>query len=452
MRLTRTALTLGFVCAAALPLFGQSIQVSDETVFAGDPVTSVVTGTLAEPILGFSFGMEHDGALLTPQSVTQGSDVAATNLGMGADYFQVSLSPSGGPGLFVACVFTVGGVLDSLSSGTHELALLNYNTSAGAAAGSSTTLSFSGSLGNPPTSIVFTVGSGVSTFPSTSNGSVTFDVPPPTGTTCTLLDPCTCDNTVSWTNGAAYSAIEVRENGVLTQTLAGTATSTTVNSGGAGLNSNITVRGLVGALSSADDSCIATCPVITPAPIPSGFTCTVVSEDEMTGCVIDVSWTLEGTYTSLELSVDGLSVAMLSGTATSDSITLPVSAMTQQICLSATDECGDPIAMNVCCDIDCNPAPPGVLFRRGDCNDDAMFDIGDPVALLGVLFSGAAPPNCDDACDFNDDEAQDISDAVYGLGALFNGTAPPPPPFPDCGLDPADPGGENLDCAFSNAC
>ena len=449
MRLSRTALALGFVCAAALPLFGQSIQISDETVFSGDPVTLTATGTLVEPILGFSFGLEHDGAVLTAQSATQGSDVAATNSGAGADYFQVELAPAGGTGLFIACVFTVGGVLDSLGVGTHELALVNYNTSAGAAAGSTTSVDLSDALGSPPANIVFTTLSGVSTFPSANNGSVTFDVPPPTGTTCTLTDPCACDHDISWTNGATYTAVEVRVNGVLTQTLGGGATSTTVNTGAPGSSATIAVRGVIGALSSTDDSCTATCPAITPAPIPSGFTCTVTSEDAMTGCTVDVSWTLEGTYTGLELTVDGVTVSVLGGTATGDTITLPVSAASQQICLEGTDECGDPIVMNVCCDVTCNPMT-GVQFSRGDCNDDGMFDIGDPVFLLGVLFSMGGPPNCDDACDFNDDGGQDISDAVYGLGALFNGTASPPAPFPGCGVDPTDTDG--LDCAFSNAC
>ena len=144
-----------------------------------------------------------------------------------------------------------------------------------------------------------------------------------------------------------------------------------------------------------------------------------------------------------------MTVSVLGGTATGDTITLPVSAASQQICLEGTDECGDPIVMNVCCDVTCNPMT-GVQFSRGDCNDDGMFDIGDPVFLLGVLFSMGGPPNCDDACDFNDDGGQDISDAVYGLGALFNGTASPPAPFPGCGVDPTDTDG--LDCAFSNAC
>ena len=52
------------------------------------------------------------------------------------------------------------------------------------------------------------------------------------------------------------------------------------------------------------------------------------------------------------------------------------------------------------------------IFSSIDTNDDGNIDIGDPVALLGVLFSGAAPPST---------------------------------PFPECGQDPT---ADTLDCEF----
>ncbi|MGE3165547.1 MAG: hypothetical protein AB7O52_11620 [Planctomycetota bacterium] len=58
-------------------------------------------------------------------------------------------------------------------------------------------------------------------------------------------------------------------------------------------------------------------------------------------------------------------------------------------------------------------------MSRGDCNGDGSTDIADPVALLGVLFSGAPSPACDDACDHSDDGALDIADPVYLLATLF---------------------------------
>ncbi|MEM7165624.1 MAG: hypothetical protein AAF581_09170 [Planctomycetota bacterium] len=77
-----------------------------------------------------------------------------------------------------------------------------------------------------------------------------------------------------------------------------------------------------------------------------------------------------------------------------------------------------------------------VAFDRGDCNNDGMFDIGDQVFMLSMLFSMGTPAACRDACDNNDDGGVDVGDAVYGLIALFSMGPPPPPPFGSCGIDP----------------
>ena len=63
-----------------------------------------------------------------------------------------------------------------------------------------------------------------------------------------------------------------------------------------------------------------------------------------------------------------------------------------------------------------NPEVPRLL--RGDCNDDSLFNLADPVFGLDVLFSGGRSPTCEDACDGNDDGAFNISDPIYILGAL----------------------------------
>lgn len=95
------------------------------------------------------------------------------------------------------------------------------------------------------------------------------------------------------------------------------------------------------------------------------------------------------------------------------------------------------------------PAPPSTAFRRGDVNADGSFDIGDPIALLGTLFSGDPPSSCADASDVNDDGSTNIADAISALSALFGGGADPAPPFATCGDDPTDDG---LDCADFAPC
>jgi hypothetical protein len=79
-------------------------------------------------------------------------------------------------------------------------------------------------------------------------------------------------------------------------------------------------------------------------------------------------------------------------------------------------------------------------FRRGDVNDDGLFDFSDAVLLLTCAFLGEGCTECPDASDANDDGAVDVSDAVYLITWRFGDTAPPPAPFPDCGDDPTGDG------------
>ena len=83
-----------------------------------------------------------------------------------------------------------------------------------------------------------------------------------------------------------------------------------------------------------------------------------------------------------------------------------------------------------------------MLFTRGDCNIDGVINIADPVLALGILFSGAGPADCADACDVNDDGGNDIGDPIFILSNLFS-SGPNPPPPDDCGADPSPDG---LDC------
>ncbi|MEC9477196.1 MAG: hypothetical protein VX764_09170 [Planctomycetota bacterium] len=85
------------------------------------------------------------------------------------------------------------------------------------------------------------------------------------------------------------------------------------------------------------------------------------------------------------------------------------------------------------------PPPPQPEFIRGDCNNDASFNIADVIFHLNGLFAAGSPPACQNACDFNGDQTIDIGDAIVMLMVLFQGGGPPPPPWPDCGVDPTQP-------------
>ena len=86
----------------------------------------------------------------------------------------------------------------------------------------------------------------------------------------------------------------------------------------------------------------------------------------------------------------------------------------------------------------------GPRFQRGDCNDDASFNIADAIYLLGVLFPGTGGGNsllCASACDANSDATLNIADTIFMLSNLFPGASTPTAlaePL-NCGIDPNPP-------------
>ena len=93
---------------------------------------------------------------------------------------------------------------------------------------------------------------------------------------------------------------------------------------------------------------------------------------------------------------------------------------------------------------------PGILFRRGDANGDAEFNISDVSATLNYLFQGGVSIGCADAADSNDDGAIDISDAITSLQVLFAGGGVIPAPGAEtCGSDPSD---DRLGCETPPNC
>ncbi|MEC9476361.1 MAG: hypothetical protein VX764_04910 [Planctomycetota bacterium] len=416
------------------PTMAQNIfTVGDGSAMAGNNVTISVQIAHDDPVLGFSYGVRHDGAVLTPVSVVQGSALTPLNGGTGADYFFEDLNPANGPGIILACIFTFGGSLDSLPPGSgQEIASMEYSLSPGASAGSSSALTPATDLGSPATNIVFTVG-GASIFPATVAGSVTVEVPAPTGVTVSLTDICDCSHQVSWTNSASYSTVEVRVGGTLVASLPGASTSTTVTLPNTA--TDVCVRGVAGAVSSGDACTSESCPVFIPPAPPSALACSILATDPITGCDFSASWTNDGSYSAINIFVNGVLQGSEAGTSTSWTGTLALSPDSQQVCIEAVDICGNIIGQ-VCCDVTCDAGP---LFVRGDCNaDGGGNNIADVVAALGFLFAGTGLPLCGDSCDMNDDGGFDISDAVFLLSNLFSSGAFPPAPYPNCGVDGTD--------------
>ena len=91
------------------------------------------------------------------------------------------------------------------------------------------------------------------------------------------------------------------------------------------------------------------------------------------------------------------------------------------------------------CQPTCESPEPPPQFRRGEANGDGRVDLADGVRILGSLFGGGQPIECDDAADANDSGTLDITDAVFLFNFLFaGGGAPPAPGVMECGEDATD--------------
>ena len=409
---------------------------TSETVLPGNPVTARVLLDNPAPVRGFSFGLAHDGTLLTLNSITEGAVVAASNGSAGPDFFFTDVTPAGGTGGVVGCVLSFSAPLDDIPIGVgNEIVLFSYTAALAAQPASVSSLDFVGTLGSPPVDIVIDV-AGMTQIPVLNSGQVLILTPPVGNLSCTLTDVCECTFQMTWTNPILYNSIQILQDGVLVQTLPGLATSTVVDIGSF---STVTL-GVVGVRNlqgSAEVQCIADCPVIPPPGEVDQLACSVDSNL----CEATVIWNNTSTYGGVDVSLDGVVVQTLAGTATSTTVTLPGVGLFQ-ICITSFNICGVASAP-VCCSAECLEA-----FLRADTNADGNFNISDAIQELDVLF-GTGVSTCDDAFDANDDDSLNLVDVFFILAALFTQGPLPGLPFPACGFDPTV---GTLSCASYPAC
>jgi len=398
----------------------------------GSSVTVSVQLETPSPAQGFQLGLSHDSTLLTAVLVTEGSGLASSNAGSGADYFHFELTPTGGIGVVVGAIVSLAPPLESIPVGTSEVAQIQYSLAGTASPGTSTGLTFVNTLGSPTVNCVISVG-GISQQPILDHGVLTIETPAPTGVTVTVDDACTCAGTLSWTNGDSYDNIEVTHNGS-TVLLAGTDTSMPVSLSD-GVAASYDVVGIRNGQASAAASGSGTCAQTPDSAGPSDLTCTIDHET----CTVTLSWTNNDPgYQGLSLSVDGALIESMPGTATTTTYILPAELVSYTMEIGGTGGCGETLAPASCASM-CLPE----RFKRGDVNGDTMVDISDAIGTLSYLFQ-AVPSDCLDAVDTNDDGGVDISDAISVLNYIFAGGTEPPAPGPTtCGIDPTD---DALDC------
>ncbi|MEM7263009.1 MAG: LamG domain-containing protein [Planctomycetota bacterium] len=105
-----------------------------------------------------------------------------------------------------------------------------------------------------------------------------------------------------------------------------------------------------------------------------------------------------------------------------------------QVRVDDNPDCDDEAA-DVLCAQTLQIGPPPGRQVPGDCNQDGILDISDPVCVLGSLFLGVGELPCGNgdprdpvvvgALSVNGDEVVDLSDAVYVLSYLFAGGPEP---------------------------
>lgn len=162
------------------PPVGLTLNAGDANGFAGNTVPLAITlDNPGDATEGFSFGLTWDLAVADLAGGAQGSDLAATNGGMGADFF-IGTNAGGGSG-FVGCVISLSPPFDELAAGSGlELAVLDITIDAGSVAGDMTSIDFSDAVGTPPVAVVVTVG-GASLVPAQNSGTIMSDGPDPMG-------------------------------------------------------------------------------------------------------------------------------------------------------------------------------------------------------------------------------------------------------------------------------
>lgn len=124
----------------------------------GGPVTlEIGVDNTPGEVTGFSFGVEHDPAVLTLEGVETGPallEVFGAGNSSGGDFFHINTTPEGGAGFTIAALFSSSETNRVLPAGMdHHILNARYGIAPGAAA-AETEVGLSGDLGNPKVPVV----------------------------------------------------------------------------------------------------------------------------------------------------------------------------------------------------------------------------------------------------------------------------------------------------------
>ena len=258
-------LTIGWLLLCSNTVWAQyDLYLSNAT---GDPGSSadiqVLLDNNGDDIQGWSFGVCHDGLSLSLTAVVDGATTSTVKNGAPPDFNQVNVISTQGFTVGVVVCFTGCAVLPSATTG-NELNVATYVLIG--ANGSSTSVDFCATLGNPPMEILVVVG-GQSFLPSTSSGTVSIadcDVAPdaPTSLSCSIAqNNCQCAATLEWdAPSGPISDIEIWVEGNLVNIVPATTQSATISLPQSGSN-GVCIRSRCGDLFSQFVCCTVVCDV-----------------------------------------------------------------------------------------------------------------------------------------------------------------------------------------------
>ncbi|MEM7163855.1 MAG: hypothetical protein AAF581_00235 [Planctomycetota bacterium] len=407
------------------------LSVDDGFGFTGDIVstTAKLDSTAGmDEVLGWSFSICHDPALVTIDDAVLGADAL-----VGPPSNQ---NPMGGPGgfgsisLFADGVATgvirdIFGILTLPAGAGYELLDIDYEVLGQAGTAD---LEYCDTLGVPPTRSELIFQNGNSVEPTTQDGEIVIGI---NGPLYTFSLPDVTQGFDSSSGDATFTV------GVAVSEDAGSPNFPNATHGfSMALGHDEDVLSATGASAGAGLA------ALNAGAGPEFFSVNTLPNGITVGAVYSLASAAEVVLfdvASEAVSIDyATNAANLQGTTTPTTTELDwkSSLGTPAIeNLVAIDFAGAtvPVLRN---DGNVTLVPGGPFFVRGDCSGDGNYNLGDPLAVLGNLFGGAGPLACDDACDGNDDGTVNLTDAVYMLENLFAGGANPPAPVGACGADP----------------
>ncbi len=155
--------SFSYPASSGITSFGVALTIAEDAGNAGYP-------NLTQ---GFSFGVGHDSAVLSPASIDTGPALTGLLGGGGPQFLELGIYADG---VTAGCVYDFLGVETVQFASASEVLSVNYSTLpgtlAGATASTNTVLTWSDSIGAPPVANVIVV-SGSSSVPAFEDGVVT---------------------------------------------------------------------------------------------------------------------------------------------------------------------------------------------------------------------------------------------------------------------------------------